>query len=735
MRSERWNAWAAKARSVRIEDECSRRGIKLNGAGRTERYGPCPKCGGEDRFAINTKKQVFNCRGCGACGDTIALVRFLDGVDFARACETLTGEPPPKANGKHAAAGTKKVVVAEYQYHDADGALAFVVERVEFQKADGSFVMKDGKRKKTFRQKRPDPDRSGKWTWNTEGAPVVPYRLQEIVRAIADGRTVFIVEGEGCANVLWKLDVLATTNAMGAGKWKSELNQYFAGADVILVPDNDDAGHKHMQDVGAALSGTASRIRVLVLPGLPPKGDVADWLAAGGTREALQELINQAPDWVPTTAADGDGKAKAEEREQQLIDELAQLNPIEFDRRRNNAARELGIRRGTLDNAVEARRSEQRGQIDGPLPLGHWEVEPWSEVVDTDTLLEALKRRVRRHVVLNDHACTIVALWVMSTWVHDTAATHSPILRATSAERDSGKTTLLSLVMFLVPRGLLCVEISEAALFRSVELWTPSLIADEADVILAENEPLRAVINSGWTRGATVLRCIGDEKTPHVFPTFCPKALGMKGNRLPDTTLSRCIDIELKRKRLDERVEHFRSLDDEGLQELRSQALSWSIDNGEFLKDVEPEMPNGFDNRLGDNFRLILAIADLAHGEWPDKAREAAQGITNTIDSASVNVRLLIAIKAIFGEVFREAKRTDFIGSGELQSKLGADPTSEWAEFKRDNPISQNQIARLLKRFGIAPDHNEEKTARGYHRWKFEDAWARYVPENDPLQP
>src|SRR5215472_12355695 len=195
MRSEMWDAWAAKARSVRIEDECSRRGIKLNGARKTERYGPCPKCGGEDRFALNTKKQVFNCRGCGARGDTIALVQFLDGVDFAHACETLTGEPPPKPNGKHGA-GLRKVVTAEYPYHTADGALAFVVQRLEHQKADGPFVTKDGKLKKTFRQKRPDPERAGKWIWNTEGVPIVPYRLPEVVKAVAGGQRVLIVEGE-----------------------------------------------------------------------------------------------------------------------------------------------------------------------------------------------------------------------------------------------------------------------------------------------------------------------------------------------------------------------------------------------------------------------------------------------------------------------------------------------------------------------------------------------------------
>jgi phage/plasmid primase-like uncharacterized protein len=92
MRSAAWEAWVAKARSVRIEDECSRRGIVFNGqAGKTDRCGPCPKCGGEDRFAINTKKQVFNCRGCSARGDVIAFVQFLDNSDFAHAVKALTG--------------------------------------------------------------------------------------------------------------------------------------------------------------------------------------------------------------------------------------------------------------------------------------------------------------------------------------------------------------------------------------------------------------------------------------------------------------------------------------------------------------------------------------------------------------------------------------------------------------------------------------------------------------------
>jgi hypothetical protein len=106
-----------------------------------------------------------------------------------------------------------------------------------------------------------------------------------------------------------------------------------------------------------------------------------------------------------------------------------------------------------------------------------------------------------------DEAIT-VALWILMAWVHQEAAIHSPILLATSAEANSGKTTLLNLVGFIVPRGMSCVGTSEASLFRSVEMWTPAIIVDEADTILIDNEPLRAVVKSGYTRGSGVPRCI-----------------------------------------------------------------------------------------------------------------------------------------------------------------------------------------------------------------------------------
>jgi phage/plasmid primase-like uncharacterized protein len=147
-----------RARAARIEDIIAARNIKLRRSG-AELIGPCPICGGDDRFSVNPKKQVFNCRGCDEGGDAIKLIQFLDHVDFLHALETLTGQmPPPRrkpnGNGAGQAAQIKTVFSEAFNYEDENGALLFQVVRFVYQNQDGSFVLTDaGKRKKTFRQR------------------------------------------------------------------------------------------------------------------------------------------------------------------------------------------------------------------------------------------------------------------------------------------------------------------------------------------------------------------------------------------------------------------------------------------------------------------------------------------------------------------------------------------------------------------------------------------------------
>ena len=296
--------WIEQARAVPIEREIVRRGIELTREG-VEYIGPCPLCGGDDRFAVNIKKQIFNCRGCKVGGDVINLVRHLDGVGFVEACTTLAGPPPQNGKDHIVAVEPRRVCVATYDYHDEDGTLLFKVERHEYRNPDGSSVLnKDGKRKKSFRQKRPDPNHPGKWINNIDGVRPVLYKLPDVNEAIGNDHPIAIVEGEAKVDLLRSWDVPATCNAMGAGKWKLDHSEFFRDANVVVMPDNDDTGRNHADLVSASLQGIAKSIRVLELPGLPPKGDIVDWANAGGTVEQLYDLSKrEAKQWTPRAKA------------------------------------------------------------------------------------------------------------------------------------------------------------------------------------------------------------------------------------------------------------------------------------------------------------------------------------------------------------------------------------------------------------------------------------------------
>jgi putative DNA primase/helicase len=168
-------------------------------------------------------------------------------------------------------------IVATYDYTDENGALLYQVCRLE---------------PKDFKQRRPGPD--GGWVWNLNGVHRVLYHLPELLAAPPD-MTVWIVEGEKDADTLREHELLATTNSEGAGKWnKGNYAETLRGRPVVVVPDNDEPGRRHASDIVLSLRGVAASVTILELPGLPEKGDVSDWLQAGGTASKLYELLEQA---------------------------------------------------------------------------------------------------------------------------------------------------------------------------------------------------------------------------------------------------------------------------------------------------------------------------------------------------------------------------------------------------------------------------------------------------------
>jgi putative DNA primase/helicase len=176
-------------------------------------------------------------------------------------------------------------IIAEYDYVDEANQLLYQVVRLE---------------PKAFRQRRPDQDQG--WTWKMGEVRRVLYRLPRVIAAIEAGMMIFLVEGEKAVHALERFELVATCAPGGANKWAKQYTDTLAGAHVVILPDNDQPGRDHAATALAKLHRTAASIRILPLPGLPDKGDVFDWVEAGGTAQQLIEWVEALPLQEPSAA-------------------------------------------------------------------------------------------------------------------------------------------------------------------------------------------------------------------------------------------------------------------------------------------------------------------------------------------------------------------------------------------------------------------------------------------------
>lgn len=193
------------------------------------------------------------------------------------------------------------------------------------------------------------------------------------------------------------------------------------------------------------------------------------------------------------------------EPEQAAIKRLASLSPIDYDRARKQGAEKLGISVSTLDKAVNA---AKRDEIDDS---GFPNVEPWEYPANPAELLSDISATVHRFIVCNKETADAVALWASMTWFMD-AVQIAPLAVITAPQKRCGKTQLLTILGKLSYRPLSASSISSASLYRCIEAWQPTLLLDETDAFLKENEELRGVINSSHSRdNAYVIRTVGDD--------------------------------------------------------------------------------------------------------------------------------------------------------------------------------------------------------------------------------
>lgn len=295
------DAWIDKARTVPIDNELARRGHHLRRSG-AEQIGPCPICGGHDRFSVNPRKGVWNCRGCGKGGDVIDLVRHFDGCDFEEAVRHLVGDQPKKPNG-HARGNGASRLAGTWIYRDADERPYLKVDR--WDSAAGE---------KSYPQSHWDGER---WISGKPKGPKIPYRLPELLDSDRS-EPVYACEGEKCADAVAGLGLFATSASEGAGKWTADLNEHFRDRIVCILPDHDEPGRKHANKVAQNLHGIAREIRVVDLPGLADSEDAVEWITRGGTREQLDELFDKAPSWMPDGAKEDKPKKEKKRRGREL---------------------------------------------------------------------------------------------------------------------------------------------------------------------------------------------------------------------------------------------------------------------------------------------------------------------------------------------------------------------------------------------------------------------------------
>jgi putative DNA primase/helicase len=644
---------------------------------------------------------------------------------------------------------------------EAEAAVSARITRYEIRDAQGVLVAVHVRR---------DRDDGGKqFAWEQPGgvaglnglptAQLPLYGSEDVARGEGD-EPIILVEGEKARDALRQHGFRALATVTGAANCPGpEPLRVVRGIHVIQWPDADDAGRRHMRKLAERLSEIAASVRVFEWAGAPEHGDAADYLDTGADApERLRiELARARPvgEWLTTSAsapsaqqvvaAAFDGLTEKSSRDERT----AGLRRLAAAARDRDALDSAAIKHEARDRLHDFGVGLKEAQslvaaallIDVPTaastlqgsPLALADPAPWPEQVDGSALADEIAALFRHYVALPKAADVALALWTLHAHAHD-AAEISPVLVLRSPGMRCGKTTTLLVLGALAPRSQMASNLTSALLYRTVEKYRPTLLVDEAEGFLLDNEELRGILNAGHVRGTAVVpRLQGDDYEPRLFSTWCPKAVALIG-RLPATLEDRSIVVALRRKARSETVARLRQDRLHEHESLRRCAWRWAHDHLEELRRADPSVPLELHDRAQDNWRPLLAIADAIGGEWPVLARRAAVALAEAAPISDGAVEILLAdLRELFNE-----KGTDRLPSAEIVAALVDREDRPWVEWKHDKPLTARQLAALLKRFEIEPHtirFGNGTTAKGYYRDRFEDAWGRYLSPDRPSEP
>lgn len=434
----------------------------------------------------------------------------------------------------------------------------------------------------------------------------------------------------------------------------------------------------------------------------------------------MKEAFAAAPEFTPEAEPLPDAEAAARE--------LAKLPEHVYEQRREEEAKRLGVRVSFLDKEVRSLRAEA-AKAEAGSPEVIETLEPWPSPVDGLAVAEDVRRALLAHVVFPSEADADAAtLWIFGTYLMD-AWRLWPKLLVQSPEKRCGKTTFLEVVEAHVFRGLMTASITGAALFRSIEKWSPTLLIDEADRFLRDNDEINGIINAGHTRRtARVIRNVevNGVHEPCVFSTWAAQGIASIGSQL-DTLEDRSIRIGLRRRLESEQVEEVPAEFFGKRQIVRRQILCWATDVLGRIRDSDLQPPTCGNDRARNNWAPLYRIASALGGPWPKRIGAAYALKEQAGMEAEESAGVMVLRDAM--EVFAE-RRADRMQSSELVAALVEMEDRPWPEWKRGKPMTTTSLARLLKPFGVKPRkiRFNSQTLSGYQRGDIEAAHIRYCP-------
>ena len=347
---------------------------------------------------------------------------------------------------------------------------------------------------------------------------------------------------------------------------------------------------------------------------------------------------------------------------------------------------------------------------------------------DGAALLTELRAALTRYVILpNDETADAVTLWIAATHAQPAWA-HAPRLVIRAPEKRCGKSRLLDVVEATCHDPFITVNSSEAAIYRSVTEDPPTLLVDEADTIFGPkadgNEGLRGLLNAGHQRNRPTVRYDASANRVEKLPTFAMAALAGIG-AMPDTIEDRAIIARMRRRAPGETVAPYRHRRDRPLlQSVRHRIAEWLRADMPALERAEPSMP--VEDRAADTWEPLVAVADHAGGDWPDRARTAVLVLTAEVEGstqAALTARLLADVRTIF-------TGHDELSTTYVLAQLNANPEAPWCEYG-EKGLTAAKLGRMFGEYDIRsanirfPDGSQSK---GFRRADFADAWLRYCP-------